>query len=50
MFIDFLKGQPSPDLLPTELFSKAAQKAYSRPNAALDMLQVITITREMNNM
>lgn len=39
MFIDFQKGQPSPDILPTELFSKAAVKALSRPNAATDVLQ-----------
>lgn len=40
MLIDFQKGQPSADILPTELFSKAAVKALSRPNAAIDVLQV----------
>lgn len=38
-----MSGQPSADLLPTKLFTKASQKALSRPNAANDMLQVITI-------
>lgn len=40
MMINFLKGQPSEDILPTQLFAKAAQKAFSRPNAAVDVLQV----------
>lgn len=43
MFIDFQKGQPSPDILPTELFSKAAVRALSRPNAATDVLQVMAM-------
>ncbi|GAA5795667.1 hypothetical protein HPULCUR_001029 [Helicostylum pulchrum] len=37
--IDFMKGQPSADVLPTKLFAEASQNALSRPNAANDMLQ-----------
>ncbi|KAI8091027.1 pyridoxal phosphate-dependent transferase [Gilbertella persicaria] len=37
--INFKNGQPSADLLPTQLFSEAAQKALSAPHAAVDMLQ-----------
>ncbi|KAG1046578.1 hypothetical protein G6F43_010944 [Rhizopus delemar] len=33
------RGQPSLDLLPTELFRKASQKVFSEPNAAKDILQ-----------
>lgn len=40
MLINFKNGQPSADILPTELFSQAAQRALSRPNAATDVLQV----------
>lgn len=40
MSIDFMKGQPSADILPTKLYAQAAQKAFSAPNAANDVLQV----------
>lgn len=38
-----MNGQPSADILPTHLFAKAAQKAFTAPNAANDVLQVILI-------
>ncbi|KAI8096584.1 pyridoxal phosphate-dependent transferase [Halteromyces radiatus] len=37
--INFMKGQPSSDLLPTELFAKATSLALADPNAKTDMLQ-----------
>jgi hypothetical protein len=40
MSINFMNGQPSADILPTKLFAQAAQKAFSAPNAANDVLQV----------
>lgn len=38
-----MNGQPSADILPTHLFAKAAQKAFTAPNAANDVLQVILV-------
>jgi hypothetical protein len=38
--INFLKGQPSSDLLPVELFKRASFLALDAKNADLDMLQV----------
>jgi hypothetical protein len=40
--INFMNGQPSANVLPTKLFAQAALKAFSRPNAANDVLQVNT--------
>lgn len=40
MSINFMNGQPSADILPAKLFAQAAQKAFSAPNAANDVLQV----------
>jgi hypothetical protein len=40
MYINLNHGQPSLDLLPTELFRKATQNVFSEPNAAKDILQV----------
>ncbi|CAO3591432.1 unnamed protein product [Absidia cylindrospora] len=37
--INFLKGQPSSDLLPVELFAKATSSALGEPNVKQDMLQ-----------
>ncbi|ORY93332.1 pyridoxal phosphate-dependent transferase [Syncephalastrum racemosum] len=37
--INFLLGQPSTDLLSTEIFSRAAQEAFAAPGAADRMLQ-----------
>ncbi|ORZ23604.1 pyridoxal phosphate-dependent transferase [Absidia repens] len=37
--INFLKGQPSSDLLPVELFAKATASALAEPDAKVDMLQ-----------
>ncbi|KAI9301709.1 pyridoxal phosphate-dependent transferase [Cunninghamella echinulata] len=37
--INFLKGQPSLDLLPVEMFKKANELALSDPNSRQDMLQ-----------
>ncbi|KAL9558926.1 hypothetical protein PS6_001037 [Mucor atramentarius] len=34
-----MNGQPSADILPANLFAKAAQKAFTAPNAANDVLQ-----------
>ncbi|KAI9476420.1 MAG: pyridoxal phosphate-dependent transferase [Benjaminiella poitrasii] len=39
MTINFFNGQPSADILPTELFAKATQKVFSASNAANDVLQ-----------
>ncbi|KAL7327603.1 Valine--pyruvate aminotransferase [Mucor circinelloides] len=39
MSINFMNGQPSADILPANLFAKAAQKAFTAPNAANDVLQ-----------
>ncbi|OAD02179.1 hypothetical protein MUCCIDRAFT_111540 [Mucor lusitanicus CBS 277.49] len=39
MSINFMNGQPSADILPANLFAKAAQKAFTAPNAAKDVLQ-----------
>jgi len=38
-----MNGQPSADILPTDLFANAAQKAFTAPHAANDVLQVILI-------
>ncbi|CAO3628751.1 unnamed protein product [Cunninghamella blakesleeana] len=37
--INFLKGQPSLELLPVDMFKKANELALSEPNARFDMLQ-----------
>ncbi|KAK4509681.1 uncharacterized protein ATC70_006983 [Mucor velutinosus] len=34
-----MNGQPSADILPTDLFANAAQKAFTAPHAANDVLQ-----------
>ncbi|CEP10237.1 hypothetical protein [Parasitella parasitica] len=39
MIINFMNGQPSTDILPIKLFAQAAQKAFSAPNAANNVLQ-----------
>ncbi|KAI8883407.1 PLP-dependent transferase [Backusella circina FSU 941] len=39
MKINFLNGQPSNDILPTDLFLKAAQQTFSQPDAAATVLQ-----------
>lgn len=44
--INFLKGQPSSDLLPIELFKKASFLALDAKNADVDVLQV-TIGRRI---
>jgi hypothetical protein len=40
MNINFMNGQPSNDILPTELFLKAAQQTFTQPDAAATVLQV----------
>lgn len=40
MLINFKRGQPSLDILPTELFLKSTQQLFSELNAAEDVLQV----------
>jgi hypothetical protein len=40
MNINFMNGQPSNDILPAELFLKAAQQTLTQPDAAATVLQV----------